>query len=155
GHYHAQDITRADFDGKFVDDIETGSLVTAPCPIRYVEIKDNVLNVQTQAIVDKIYPGTDFAANATAFVKKTIMLEAASVLKKYFVSKKDTAIIADAVGDAFTAHYFGDENPSLRPPLDKSKLSPWGRFILSQQQYVIDGLWVDLPPTDNTARLEL
>ena len=39
GHYHAQDITLSDFnkDG-FLYDIETGSLVTAPCPIRYLSL---------------------------------------------------------------------------------------------------------------------
>ncbi|MCL2720839.1 MAG: metallophosphoesterase [Treponema sp.] len=155
GHYHAQDITRSDFNGKFIYDIETGSLVTSPCPIRFLEIKDNIINIRTESIVDKIYPGTDFAANAAAFVKTTVMLEAASVLKKYFVSDKDTAIITDAVGDAFTAHYNGDEDPTLRPVLDKSKLGLWGRFILSQQQYVLDGLWQDLEPADNNVSFRL
>jgi len=156
GHYHAQDITRADFDnGKFIYDVQTGSLVTAPCPIRFLSIDHNILDIRTRTLVDKIYPGTDFAANAQAFVKRTVMLEAASTLRKYKVSEKDIAIIADAVGDAFAAHYSGDENPALRPPINKSRLSLWGRFILSQQQYVLDGLWIDLPPEDNDVILQL
>jgi len=156
GHYHAQDITRADFDnGKFLYDVETGSLVTAPCPIRYVNIRSNIAHIRTDTIVDRIYPGTAFASDATAFVKRTVMLEAAGVLRKYKVSEKDINIIADAVGDAFTAHYYGDENPALRPVLDKSKLGLWGRFVLGQQQYVLDGLWVDLPPADNNVSLNL
>jgi len=155
GHYHALDITRGDFDGRFIYDIETGSLVTAPCPMRYVRISGNIMNIQTETIVEKIHPGTDFAANALAFVKRTVMLEAANTLKKYFVSDKDIAIIADAVGDAFSAHYSGDENPALRPTLDKTKLGLWGRFILSQQQYVLDGMWADLAPADNNVRLNL
>jgi len=155
GHYHALDITRADFDNKFLYDIETGSLVTAPSPIRYVNISGNVMNIRTDFIIDKIHPGTDFADNATAFVKKTVMMEAANVLKRYNVSEKDTAIITNAVGDAFTAHYSGDENPAKRPALDKSKLGLWGRFILSQQQYVLDGLWQDLLPQDTNVSLRL
>jgi hypothetical protein len=155
GHYHAQDITLAQFGEKFIYDIETGSLVTAPCPIRYAEIQDNILNIRTDTIVDRLYAGTDFADNARAFVKKTVMLETASVLKKYKVSVKDTDIIADAVGDAFNAHYTGDENPALRPAFDKKKLGLWGRFVYGQQQYVLDGLWADLPPADNSARLQL
>jgi len=155
GHYHAHDITRADFNGKYLYDIETGSLVTAPCPIRYVNISGNTMNIKTEFIADKIHPGTEFASNASAFVKHTVMLEAANVLKRYNVSEKDIAIITDAVGDAFTAHYSGDEDPAKRPPLDKSKLSLWGRFILSQQQYVLDGLWVDLPPADINVSLQL
>jgi len=154
GHYHAQDITRGEYNGKSIYDIETGSLITAPCPVRYVDIKENSINIRTDSIVDRIHPGTDFATNATAFVKKTVMLEAAGVLRKYKVSEKDIAIITDAVGDAFTSHYKGDENQSLRPALDKSKLSLWGRFILSMQQYVIDGLWADLQPADNNIRIQ-
>ena len=155
GHYHALDITRSDFDGKFIHDVETGSLITAPCPIRYVQLKNNAANIRTETIVDRIYPGTVFAANASAFVKRTVMLEAANVLKRFKVSDKDTDIIADAVGDAFTAHYQGDEIPALRPPLDKSRLGLWGRFVLSQQQYVLDGLWADLPPADSDVSFTL
>ncbi|MCL2806314.1 MAG: metallophosphoesterase [Treponema sp.] len=149
GHYHAHDITRAIFDnGKYFYDIQTGSLVTAPCPIRYVQINNNIMDIRSDFIVDKLHPGTDFAENAHAFVKNTVMLEAANTLRKYKVSEKDIAIIADAVGDAFAAHYSGDEDPSLRPALDKSKLGLWGRFVLGQQQYVLDGLWGDLYPAD-------
>jgi predicted MPP superfamily phosphohydrolase len=153
GHYHAQDVTRGEYNGKSIYDIETGSLVTAPCPVRYVELKDNVMIILTDTIVDRLYPGTDFAPNAIAFVKKTVMLEAANVLGKYKVSEKDIAIITDAVGDAFNAHYSGDEDISLKKTVDKSKLGLWGRFILSQQQYVIDGLWEDLKPADNNVKL--
>jgi hypothetical protein len=59
------------------------------------------------------------------------------------------------VADAYHAHYSGDENPALRPFFDKSKLSLWGRFIYSQQKYVLDGLWNDLPPADNNVSLPL
>ena len=83
------------------------------------------------------------------------MLEAASVLGRYKVSAKDIEYIADAVGDAFTAHYNGDENPDLRPAFDKRMLNLWGRFIYGQQKYALDGLWADLPPADNNVRLEL
>ncbi|MCL2441655.1 MAG: metallophosphoesterase [Treponema sp.] len=155
GHYHAQDITRADFNGNFIYDIQTGSLVTAPCPIRYINIKNNIMDIKTAFIIDRLHPGTDFADNAHAFVKQTVILEAANVLRRYRVSEKDIIIIADAVGDAFAAHYAGDENPALRKPIDKSKLSLWGRFILSQQQYAIDGLWEDLYPADNDVTIQL
>ncbi|MCL2801560.1 MAG: metallophosphoesterase [Treponema sp.] len=155
GHYHAQDITLADYNAGFMYDIQTGSLVTAPCPIRYVNINSGIMNIRTDFIIDKLYPETDFAKNAHAFVKQTVMLEASNVLRRYRVSEKDIAIIVDAVGDAFTAHYSGDEDPSLRPDLDKSKLSLWGRFILSQQQYALDGLWEDLYPADNNVSIQL
>jgi hypothetical protein len=155
GHYHAQDVTLADFGGSLIYDVETGSLVTAPCPIRYVEISGNTANIHTETIVEKLHPGTDFASNALAFVKKTVMIEAADVLKKYKVSDKDIDYISIAVGDAFNAHYSGDENIAVRPSFDKSKLNFWGRFVYGQQRYVIDGLWKDLPPADNNVSFRL
>ena len=155
GHYHAHDVTRSDFNGKYMYDIETGSLITAPCPIRYVQISNNILNIRSDFIADKLHPGTDFASKAHSFVKQTVMLEAASTLRKFRVSENDIAIIADAVGDAFNAHYSGDENPNLRPALDKSKLGLWGKIVLSIQQYVLDGLWKDLPPPDINISINL
>ena len=154
GHYHAQDITLAKFGDKFIYDIETGSLVTAPCPMRYLELKNNSLQIRTDTIVEKIHPGTDFAPNAHAFVKKTVMLEAIGTLKSYKVSEKDSDYIADTLGYAFAAHYNGDENPSLRPPFDSSRLNLWGRIVYKTQDYVFDGLWADQLPPDNNARLE-
>jgi hypothetical protein len=120
-----------------------------------VDIRNNAMNIRTNTIVDKLHPGTDFAANGRDFVKRTVVLEAAGVLKRYKVSDKDIAYISNAVGDAFVAHYEGDENPALRPPFAKSKLGLWGRFIYSQQKYVIDGLWADLPPADNHTSFQL
>jgi len=155
GHYHSHDITRADFGNKYFYDIETGSLITAPCPMRYVQINGNVMNIRSDFIVDKLRPGTDFAAKAQAFVKQTVMLEAASTLRKYKVSEKNIAIIADAVGNAFCAHYSGDENPEMRQPVNKSELGFWGRFVLSMQQYVLDGLWKDISPQDVNISINL
>ena len=156
GHYHAHDVKRNDYNnGKYLYDIETGSLITAPCPIRYVQISGGSMNIRSDFFIDKLHPGTDFAEKGHAFVKKTVMLEAANTLRKYKVSEKDIEIIADAVGDAFSAHYSGDENPALRPPIQKSKLGLWGRIVLSTQQYVLDGLWQDLVPKDINITINL
>jgi len=156
GHYHAHDVKRNEYDnGKYLYDIETGSLITAPCPIRYVQISGGSMNIRSDFFIEKLHPGTDFAEKGHAFVKKTVMLEAANTLRKYKVSEKDIAIIADAVGDAFAAHYSGDENPALRPAIKKSKLGLWGRIVLSTQQYVLDGLWQDLDPKDINVTLVL
>ena len=155
GHYHAQDIVRGEFGEKFLYDIQTGSLVTAPCPLRFVEIRDNVMHIRTHTIVDELHPGTDFAAVAHEFVKRTVALEAASILRRFRVSQKDTDYISNAAGDAFVAHYSGDEDPALRPSFDRRRLNLWGRFVFSQFKYVLDGLWEDLPPADNNVSIRL
>jgi len=153
GHYHAQDITHSEHNRKNIYDVETGSLVTAPCPVRFVDIKNNVMNIRTETIADKIHSENDFATNAMALVKETVMLEEADILKRFNVSKSDIEIIADAVGDAFTAHYSGNENNFLQKKINKNKLSIWGHFVLAQQQYIIDGLWDDINPSDNNAKI--
>jgi hypothetical protein len=155
GHYHAQDITQGVFGDNYLYDVETGSLVTAPSPLRYCSIANGDFAVESVMLIDKLHPGTDFARNADDFVKATVMREAAATLKKYKVSDNDTEIIADAVGDAFTAHYSGDEITSEKPALDKSRLNIWGKIVLMMQQYVLDGLWVDLYPADNNVAFSL
>lgn len=155
GHYHAQDITRGEFDGNYIYDIETGALVTAPCPIRYCSLRDNDFSVSSVTVADKLHPGTEFARDAEAFVKETVAIEAVKTLKKFLVSDHDADIIADAVGDAFSAHYSGDEDEDKRPAFDEAELSLWGRIVYSTQRYALDGLWNDLPPADNNVAFSL
>jgi 3',5'-cyclic AMP phosphodiesterase CpdA len=156
GHYHAQDITLANHDSNgFIYDIETGSLVTPQCPIRYCTISDNKITIKTDDILTKLHPNTDFAAKGNAFVKKSVVSLAYNTLRKYYVSEADSNYIADYVGAAFIAHYNGDENIKNRPSFDENKLNIWGRIVYSMEKYVIDGLWQDLPPADNNVTLDL
>ncbi len=155
GHYHALDAVRGDFGGDYIYDLETGSLITAPCPIRYCNIADGIFSVDSETIVEELRPGTDFARESLAFVKTTVVLEAKATLSNYFVGGEDADIIADAVGDAFSAHYAGGEDYSLKPALDESRLSLWGRVVLGTQRYVLEGLWRDLPPDDADVSFEL
>jgi hypothetical protein len=83
------------------------------------------------------------------------MLEAWKTLKKYKASDADADYIADAVGDAFNAHYSGDEDAGLKPDFDTGELGLWGKIIFSTQKYVIEGLWEDLPPADNNVVIGL
>jgi len=156
GHYHAQDITLGDY-GKngSIYDIETGSLSTAPCMVRIGEIKGNKVNFTAMDMVTKYKPGTDFAKGASEFVAETVKIEAYNTLRKYKVSEKDSNYIADSVASAFLAHYNGDEDETKKPILDTGKLSLWGKFIYSQERYVLNGLWKDLPPADNNVVLDL
>jgi len=156
GHYHAQDVALADYgENGFLYDIETGSLATAPCPIRYCELSGDELTVRSETIVDRLKPGTDFGAEARAFVLSTIASEAYDVSRSYKVSQEQSRYIADHLAPAFVAHYEGDEDPLAKPEIDNSKLDLWGQFIWSQQRYVADGLWDDPEPADNDVVLPL
>ncbi|MBP8640390.1 MAG: metallophosphoesterase [Oscillospiraceae bacterium] len=154
GHYHAQDISLKDNGEQgFIYDAETGSLSTAPCSMRFCTISNNSLTDKTEHLIDSY--GASFAADADAFVKKTIYIEAYNTLKGYHVSDDDSDYIADTISEAFMAHYNGNEETSARVEIDKSKLSLWSKFIYSQYSYAIDGLWVDLKPADGNVTFSL
>jgi len=154
GHYHAQDITLEDNGSQnFLYDVETGSLITTPCSVRYCSISDNNFTVKTEHLIDSY--GADFKTSARAFVKKTIYNEAYKTLAGYKVSATDSDYIANSISDAYMAHYDGDENEADRIALDTSKLNLWSRLIYSQYSYAIDGLWKDLTPADNNVSFSL
>ena len=156
GHYHAQDITRGDFNGNgSIYDIETGSLITAPCPVRYCTITGNTIQIKSRTLAGELHPGTDFEKNADQFVWDTIEREAYNTLRQYRVTENDAHSIADYITAGFMAHYKGDENISEKPAFDESKLSLWGRVVYSTRKYVVDGLWKDLPPADNNLTIDL
>ena len=155
GHYHSQDIARADFGAKYIYDMETGSLLTPDCPVRFVEIKDNTVYIRSETIIDKLRPGTDFADNARVFMKKTVMAEVTRILARYKITGRDAEYLAEAAADAFCAHNAGDENPALRPPFNSSRLGFVSRIAYVKLKPIIDGLWKDIPPADNNVQLKL
>lgn len=154
GHYHAQDITLENNSTQgFIYDVETGSLITTPCALRYCSIKGNTFSVKTVNLIDSY--SQDFQTYANNFVKKTIYNEAYKTLLGYKVSQTDADYISNTVADAYIAHYDGDEDETKRVEIDKSKLNLWSRVIYSQYSYVINGLWKDLPPADNNVSFSL
>jgi 3',5'-cyclic AMP phosphodiesterase CpdA len=156
GHYHSQDIALADYeDDGFIYDIETGSLVTPPCPIRYATIKDNKITIRSTNLIEKLRPGSSFAEEANAFVLETLEYEITNTLRKYLVNDRDTAMLAPYVAKAFVAHASGDENPDLKPIFDAKQLSLWSRFVYARQKNTIDSLWSNLPPADLNLTLNL
>lgn len=57
GHFHASDIAKAeDKNGNYIYDIETGSIVTYPCPYRIIDFSDNQIFVETKFIQEIDYP---------------------------------------------------------------------------------------------------
>ena len=156
GHYHAQDITLAEFNGSGrIYDIETGSLITDPCPMRYCTITGNTLNTTAKTLVGELRPGTDFEKLADQFLSDTIEREAYSTLIRYHVPQKDAHTIARYVSAGFVAHYKGDEDVAKKPDFDESKLGLWSLAVYTTKKYVVDGLWEDLPPADNNVTLKL
>jgi 3',5'-cyclic AMP phosphodiesterase CpdA len=158
GHYHAQDITEKKYDnGKFIFDIETGSLVTYPCPIRVVALnKDQIASISEERVTSiKSHP-TDFPAYARQYLLDGIAGIATQTLMGYKVDRPEAEKIAKEIALGFAAHYGGDEQLAAgQTPVTETGLSPLAWLVIQYRKDLIVGLWKDLPPPDNNVMLNL
>lgn len=161
GHYHANDITMKEWDESEsrLYDIETGSLVTAPCPYRIVTLHGkNAAQVVTRTIknIDYDTGGVPFPEYAGEYLYSGLLgIAKYTLTAEYQLDEGTASYLAPFVADAFAAHYAGDENPDqgtmdliegfLADPDPTSQL-------LGQTLY---SLWNDLPPSDNRALIML
>lgn len=159
GHYHAQDVTRNTFPaGNDIYDIETGSLVTYPSPVRIVKVTpDYKLDIYSKFIQTINYNtnGKTFPQYARDYLLAGMndlaygMLTAPVSLGGYGIPDSTAVKVAPIVAQAFTAHYAGDEKP------DAATLMTLQSFLASSDPKTvmlgqsIGSLWTDLPPADN------
>lgn len=142
GHMHAQDIAKlVSRDGNTIYDIETGSTVTYPCPIRHLELNNAIatenpghdLDVKTELIKNVTY---------TDFDKKDITIENLTEFAKGTVINKD--LIVGASGALFTSELYknlsSDLSKSITGLLEKG-VSPE-----DSHQKLSDYLWDNLEP---------
>jgi 3',5'-cyclic AMP phosphodiesterase CpdA len=159
GHYHAQDITEKKFadNGKFVFDIETGSLVTYPCPYRIIDINKDGQAVITEGKVTAIksHPD-DFPAYGQKYLVDGIAGIATKTLQGYKIDKPEAQKIAAEIAQGFGAHYAGDEKLAQgQVMVTESGLSPLAWAVIQYRKDLIIGLWTDLPPADNNISINL
>lgn len=153
GHYHAQDIVRQDFGkGNVLYDIETGSLVTFPCPVREVRIKDNTVDIATTRIGQIQSRDAGFPQYAREFVWSGIQGIAHKALISYKLQEEEAALLSGQVADAFLAHYQGDE-VDREKPFDLAGVSLKGRLLISFKKKLVWNLWNDLEPADNDLQI--
>lgn len=156
GHYHALDITRADFgDDGFLYDIETGSLAAPPCAVRICSLSGNQLKLTSLRLAELYQPEPGFAERAGNVIRESVRQHTIKAARAYKVPVSDADYIADQIAAAYQAHYYGDENPALRPAFSTKRLSLWGKLVYQSQKYIIENLWRDLPPADDNITLEL
>ena len=160
GHYHAQDITVKQWDdtGKFVFDVETGSLVTYPCPYRVIDIGSDQQAVMKTELVTSIksHP-QDFPAFGKQYLLDGIAgIATATLTGTYKVDRTEAEKISKEIAVAFGAHYAGDEKLAAgQQPVIESGLSPLAWVVIQMRKDLIIGLWNDLPPADNNLTLNL
>lgn len=159
GHFHANDVTSRHWDnGANLTDVETGSLVTAPSPYRFVDyypIEDQMI-VTTEHVTD--LPGyVDFGAWAAKFLDDGLKSMIFTQLTGAKLADAATAqVIAPVIASALEAHYAGDEPPAdamtqqiagLLTASGTAAGQAWGYSLLS--------LHSDLAPSDNDVILYL
>lgn len=156
GHYHSQDIAKESFnDDDFIFDVETGSLVTYPCPIRTVSIAENMMEIRSDTITAIPSHLEGFTKYAADFVYDGVYGIADEIIQDFGVKADQSAIIAAEIGDAYLAHYAGDEDPNAYQGIEKKGLGFKGRLVLMNQKYVLEGLWADTETADNDVMINL
>jgi hypothetical protein len=159
GHYHAQDITVKNYpeNGKFVFDIETGSLVTYPCPYRIVNISNDQQAAISEGMVTSIksHP-SDFPQFGRQYLFDQVAGMATKTLMGYKIGQAESENIAKQIAPAFVAHFAGDEKlaPGQQPVIETG-LSPLAWAVIQYRKDLIIGLWNDLPPADNNITINL
>ena len=110
GHFHAQDISRYGSGKSAVYDIETGSTVSYPMPVRNLVLGTDSLSVHTWHIAplmeDKTLEGkaVHYAHEAIASIVRSLVPET--------IPQEIVGEAASVAGDAYVAHIQGDESMS-------------------------------------------
>ena len=164
GHFHANDITRGtpSASSKSIFDVETGSTVTYPCAYRVVDLSDDTLAITTRHVTNIVYDlGTapDFQSYAHDSLSVglegliTSLIEAAP----YNVSAADASQLAPWLGDGLVAHYAGDEAYPIPADVQTTvqSLMSSSDTIKRLSGTMLQNIWTDLPPLDNTVTLDL
>jgi 3',5'-cyclic AMP phosphodiesterase CpdA len=159
GHYHANDITVREKDGKFLYDIETGSLVTPPSPYRIIKLEPNFMkmNVETKHItrIDAGFRNTnDFLTYSRKFLSDHLdIIFAFQLHAKFAVPEELSAQLAPYYRDAMMAHYAGDE---VITPEAMAELQVLAQIDPSLSLAgILQTFWTDLPTKDNNFTIVL
>lgn len=131
GHFHAQDIVeKQNTNHHGIYDIETGSLVTYPCPYRIINLTNKKMDIRTETIQDidydtkgKPFPqyAADFLTNglsemvpwflASLLVEQGMPVKDAQTAANQLAATKLTpsCTVQDLAAEALKAHFMGDE----------------------------------------------
>ena len=168
GHYHAQDVTlKNTWDSQEqsyqVFDVETGSLVTYPCPIRYVSVdKYGVETITSDTVTEIDYDlgGLEFPDYAMNTLTEGLDIIATATLTApvaqggFGLTEEQAAQVSPLIVAAFVAHYSGDESMDAETyQTIVTLLSSEDATMQTLGQY-LGTLWTDLAPPDNNVVID-
>jgi 3',5'-cyclic AMP phosphodiesterase CpdA len=156
GHFHALDISMKTWQSEdgtpySLYDVETGSLVTYPCPYRTVTLRKAGIDIDTSTITEIDYDtgGLSFHDYAYGFLYQGLLGQAKYQLMHDFGLPGEQAdFIAPWIASAFVAHYAGDEMPDAETMEFIQYLIGTPDSTVEMLGYQLLSLWSDLPPAD-------
>ncbi len=160
GHYHANDITRTvrDDGGPTLFDVETGSLITYPSPIRMVSLQNGQAAIHTENVTRIKYDtgGVPFPEYAKSYLYEGLFgIAMDTLMNSYGLPQVVAEVYAPYVANAFMAHYAGDEKITPEAAAFISALLGSGDPTAIYLGQMIGSLWTDLPPADTYGLLDL
>jgi hypothetical protein len=161
GHIHAQDVAmRRAAGGRVIFDVETGSLVTFPDPVRMVTIDAETQRMSIESSFIQDLPsfarrGVDFREYSREFVLAGTTEIARRAIRSYCFSDEEAAILAGQVGAAFAAHFRGDERFTGSEMIRTRGLSPFAGLVVAFRKDLVSSLWHDTEPPDNDVVIDL
>lgn len=159
GHFHAQDmISYTPASGKPVLDVETGSVVTWPCPYRIATLQtDSILVISGKRIENIDYDTGTLGFQDYAYQDLIVGLPPTiiSLLMSppYNLSQGVAEFVEPAFTETLIAHYGGNEG-------SPSSNTQWVMFWLSISGYgyitqALQSVWNDAAPNDWNVSLDL
>lgn len=159
GHFHAQDmVSKTTPSSKQIFDIETGSVVTGPCPYRICHLQTNLSLVISGKRVEEINYDTGtltFQQYALQDLQTGLPPTIIYLLTNppYNISQSMAETVEPAFTETMIAHYYGNEgNPSSN--------TQWVMFLLNISGYgyitqALQSVWNDLAPDDWNTTISL
>jgi len=143
--------------GRFLFDIETGSLVTYPSPWRMVRIdSEQVMHVRSFRITAVEDMPQGFPAWALDYARRGTEPYIIRALKSYGVSEAEARRIAAPISEAALADYAGDPDPGSAEMFPTTGLSLLGSLAVSLKKDIVEGMWKGAPPhADNDLDIDL
>ena len=156
GHYHANDITKREYNGKFIFDVETGSLVNYPCSYRMLTVVGNTYSFTPQfptalmahvgTITFDNYAKKFFSDHLDTYFSYLL-------LNKFGVPAPYNSIFAPFFKAGAMAHFAGDE---VYPPELPTELAYLNAADSSGTlSWALNTIWTDINTPDNTVTINM
>jgi 3',5'-cyclic AMP phosphodiesterase CpdA len=157
GHFHSHDAVERTNEFGAIVDLETGSPVTYDSPFRIMTLSGKKLSVRTENIEHIVYPGlvrgTSFHDYEKEFTRNGIEIQAKYMLMgdPFNVDEPTASQIAPIFAEAMLTHFAGDEIITAEAEAQIQDISQTSPDLAG----ILQGLYTDLPPTDNDLVVDL